>query len=112
MAQQYGSSSGFTVQMEGPFSSSGTSVKMVDINILVDAWKGGESPYSQVVEVSAASVNSRVDLYPSADQIIMMRDQCFAMTAENNEGIVTVYAIGDKPENDMVIQAAITEVVA
>ena len=33
-----------------------------------------------------------------------------ALMAENSEGVVTVYAFGDKPLDDMAIQATLTEV--
>lgn len=113
MAQQYGENSGFTVQLEGPYSGSGgSSAKIVNVTIPADTWKGAESPYSQVVDVDGITANSKVDLTPSAEQITMFRNRCIAMMAENDSGVVTVYAFGDKPEDDLVISATLTEVVA
>ena len=48
-----------------------------------------------------------VNLQLRADQILNT-----AFTAENDGGVVTVKAIGDKPEIDITIQATIMEVVA
>ena len=112
MALQYGAGGSFTVKMEGPYGGSGTSVKLREITLLASAWKGGESPYSQVVAVEGVSVNSKVDLQPSVEQLEIFHDKDLAFSTENNGGVVTVYAIGDKPTNDYTIQVTIIEVVA
>ena len=39
-------------------------------------------------------------------------DKDLAFSTENDGGVVTVFAIGDKPSNDYTIQATIMEVVA
>lgn len=112
MAQQYGTGSNMTVQMEGPFGGGGTAAKLAYITILASAWKGATSPYSQVVDVDDVSVNSMVNLHPSVEQIEIFHDKDLAFTTENDGGIVTVYAIGDKPQNDYTIQVSIMEVIA
>ena len=113
MALQYGAGGAFTVSMAGPFGGSGgAAVKITEVTILADAWKGGESPYSQVVEVEGVSVNSMVNLHPSVEQLEIFHDKDLAFSTENDGGVVTVYAIGDKPTNDYTIQASIMEVVA
>ena len=112
MAQQYGEGGEITVVMEGPFGGNGTAVKLTEITLRASDWKGGESPYSQVVENENVSVNSKVDLQPSVEQLEIFRDMVLAFTTENDGGVVTVYAIGDKPTSDYTIQATIMEVVA
>ena len=112
MAQQYGEGGGITVKMEGPFGSGGASVKLTEVTLLASEWKGGESPYFQVVDVEGVSVNSLVNLQPSVEQLEIFHDKDIAFTTENNGGTVTVFAIGDKPSNDYIIQATIMEVVA
>lgn len=112
MALQYGAGGTITVSMEGPFGGGGTAVKLTEITLLASAWKGGESPYSQVVAVEGVSVNSMVNLQPSVEQLEIFHDKDLAFTTENDAGVVTVYAIGDKPANDYTIQATIMEVVA
>ena len=112
MAQQYGAGGGITVQMAGPYGSSGTSVKLTEVTLFASAWKGGTSPYSQVVAIDDVSVNSMVNLQPSVEQLEIFHDKDIAFTTENDGGIVTVYAIGDKPTNDYTIQATIMEVIA
>ena len=113
MAQQYGEGGGIYVNMEGPFSGGGgTAAKLTNITLLASAWKGAESPYSQVVAVEGVSVNSMVNLQPSVEQLEIFHDKDIAFTTENDGGVVTVFAIGDKPYNDYTIQATIVEVIA
>ena len=113
MAQQYGENSSIYVQMEGPVGGSGgATAKLTNITLLASAWKGAESPYSQVVDVDAVSVNSMVNLQPSVEQLEIFHDKDIAFTTENDGGVVTVFAIGDRPTADYTIQATIVEVVA
>lgn len=112
MALQYGEGGGITVAMEGPFGGSGTAVKLAQVTLPAADWKGAESPYFQVVTVEGVSVNSMVNLQPSVEQLEIFHDKDIAFSTENEDGVVTVYAIGDKPSNDYTIQATIMEVVA
>ena len=112
MAQQYGSSENITVTLEGPFGSGGAAVKLTRIHLSKDGWKGAQSPYSQTVAVEGISIGSMVDLQPAATQLQAFHEMDIAFTAENEEGIVTVYAIGDKPLEDIEFQASLVEVVA
>lgn len=80
------------------------------VTLLADAWVGEESPYSQVVAVEGATENSQVDLTPSVEQLSIFHHKDLAFVTENEDGVVTVYAIGDKPLNDYTIQVTITEV--
>lgn len=113
MALDYGTGGNYSVTMAGPFAGGGgTSAKLTEITLLADSWKGGESPYYQVVEVEGVSVNSMVDLQPSVEQLEIFHEMDVAFTTENDGGVVTVYAIGDKPANDYTIQATIMEVIA
>jgi len=80
------------------------------ITILADNWVGTDSPYSQVVEVAGATKKSQVDLTPSVEQLSVFHKKDLAFVTENEDGVVTVYAVGQKPENDYTIQVTITEV--
>lgn len=115
MAQQYGAGGGISVKMAGPFSGGsggGVSSRVDNINVLASAWKGGESPFSQVVELNSVSIRSKVDLQLSAEQNEITARYGIAFTTENNGGVITVYALGNKPTEDFTIQATITEVIA
>lgn len=80
------------------------------VNILASNWVGTDSPYSQVVEIEGVTENSQVDLTPSVQQLTIFHEKDIAFVTENDGGVVTVYAIGQKPENDYTIQVTITEV--
>jgi hypothetical protein len=67
--------------------------------------------YSQVITVNGVTANSKVDLQPTALQIVELQNADIAFMTENNDGVITVYAIGGKPESDYTMQALITEVV-
>lgn len=95
-------------QMKGP--SGGTAVRLTEVILLASGWVGSESPYSQVVAVENATQYSLVDLQPSVDQLAIFHEKDLAFVAENEDGVITVYAIGDKPANDYTIQATVMEV--
>lgn len=81
-----------------------------EVVLLADNWIGDESPYSQVVEIEGVTENSQVDLTPSVEQLVVFYEKDLAFVTENENGVVTVYAIGQKPQNDYTIQVTITEV--
>lgn len=85
-------------------------VRVAEITLLAANWKGDASPYSQVVAIDGVTPYSQVDLTPSVDQLTIFHNKDLAFVTENEDGTVTVYAIGQKPENDYTIQATIKEV--
>ena len=80
------------------------------VDLYASSWQGEQSPYSQVVSVEGATENSQVDLTPSVEQLSVFYHKDLAFVTENEDGVVTVYAIGQKPANDYTIQVTITEV--
>ncbi len=80
------------------------------IELLSANWQGTSSPYSQVVTVAGATNRSQVDLTPSAEQLSIFHSKDLAFVTENDNGVITVYAFGQKPMNDYTIQATVTEV--
>lgn len=88
-----------------------SSVTVSEVTLLAGNWVGEVSPYSQVVEVDGVTEFSQVDLKPSVEQLTIFYDKDLAFVTENDDGVVTVYAIGDKPQNDYTIQVSITEVI-
>lgn len=111
MVNQYGAGGTMTVQMEGPYGSFGSLVKVVEIVLPVDSWKNAESPFFQNITIDGVSVNSKVDLQLTPEQIASVFTKGFCLTAVNDSGNVIVYAIGNKPTSDITINATITEVV-
>jgi hypothetical protein len=88
----------------------GTSIRIADVTLLASAWEGSDRLWHQVVTIEGTTEYSQVDLTPSAEQLTIFHEKDIAFTTENEDGTVTVFAIGDKPSNDYVIQATITEV--
>lgn len=84
--------------------------KLGYVTLYADRWRGEISPFSQVVEVAGATEHSQVDLTPSVEQLSIFHQKDLAFVTENEDGVVTVFAIGQKPENDYTIQVTITEV--
>lgn len=68
--------------------------------------------YYQVVTVQNAVItpNSKVDLLPDAVQLSIFHEKDLAFVAENEDGVVRVYCVGQVPENSYDINATITEV--
>lgn len=97
------------IQILGSFRPIPT-IRVTDINLLSSAWDGDASPYSQIVSIADITEYSQVDITPSVDQLDIFYDKDLSFVTENENGIVTVYAIGDKPQNDYTVQVTITEV--
>ena len=92
-------------------ASSGPSARIGYVTLLADNWVGEASPYSQVVEIDGVTENSQVDLTPSVEQLAVFYNKDLAFVTENRDGVVTVFAIGQKPQNDYTIQVTLTEVI-
>lgn len=86
--------------------------RVADVILLASEWVGGNNFYSQVVPVYGVTEHTQVDLTPTAEQLAIFHGKDLAFVTENEGGVVTVYAIGDKPMNDYVIQATLTEVLS
>lgn len=91
---------------------SGPTAFVAEVELLAGKWVGKESPYSQVVIIEGVTENSQVDLTPSIEQLVIFYQKDLAFVTENYGGVVTVYAIGEKPLNDYTMQVTVTEVEA
>ena len=81
------------------------------VNLYAANWAGDTSPYSQVVAIAGITKYSKVDLQPSTEQLTIFHQKDLAFVAENENGLVTVFCVGQKPTNDYTIQITVTEVV-
>lgn len=86
------------------------SSRIAYVTLLSSAWEGEENLYSQVVTIDGATKNSQVDLTPSVEQLAVFYNKDLTFVTENENGVITVYAIGQKPQNDYTIQVTLTEV--
>lgn len=86
--------------------------RISEVTLLAANWTGEDNPYAQRVDIEGVTERSQVDLTPSVEQLAVFYDKSLAFVTENEDGVVTVYAIGQKPEHDYTIQVTITEVSA
>ena len=92
-------------------STTSASARLTSIVLPASAWKTeAENLHSQVVAVAGATPYSKVDLLPSVEQLAIFHNKDVAFVTENENSVITVYAIGDKPLLDYTMQAQITEV--
>ncbi len=82
-----------------------------NVTLLASNWVGNSSPYSQVVTIDGVTKYSKIDLQPNAEQLSVFYEKDVAFIAENENGVVTILCIGQKPVNDYIIQATMTEVI-
>ena len=85
-------------------------IRVAEVDLLAANWEGDASPYAQEIVIDGVTPYSQVDLKPDVFQLSEFHNKDLAFVTENDNGIVTVYAIGDKPANDYTIQVSITEV--
>lgn len=81
-----------------------------EVTLLASAWVGEGHLYSQIVNIKGVTQNSKVDLTPNVQQLMVFYEKDLAFVTENEDGVVTVYAIGQKPTDDYTMQVTITEV--
>lgn len=111
MSNTYGESNEISVELDGPYSTDPSNIKMVKITVGADSWKEAASPYTQVVSVDGVSTLSKVDIQLTQEQIAYLGDLGAALVAANSGGVITIYSIGGKPDSDMTVSATITEAV-
>lgn len=87
-----------------------TSSKTSTISLPASGWTTATNAYSQVVTVAGATANSKVDIYPTPEQLIDLQSAGISLVAVNEDGVVTVYALNNKPTSNYSMQVTLTEV--
>ena len=87
-----------------------TKPKAVTIELPADSWTGEGMVYHQTVSVPLVTSNSQVDLRPSPEQLQNLLTSEISLTAANDNGSVTVFAIGGAPTSDYSMQVIVSEV--
>lgn len=87
-----------------------SSARIGEVTLSASKWTGTGHLFSQVVTLNGATENTQVDLTPSVEQLSIFYEKDISFVTENEGGVVTVYAIGQKPQNDYTIQVTMTEV--
>ena len=98
------------VSLENKIDGGAPAARLASVTLQSSQWVGSDSLYSQVVAVDGITEYSKVDLLPSVEQLAIFFNKNVSFVTENEDGVVTVYAIGDKPLLDYTMQAQITEV--
>ena len=83
------------------------------VTLLSANWKGDENLYYQDnVDIEGITITpcSKINLQPSAEQLHIFYDKDLEFVTENEDGNVTIYALGDKPANDYIMQVTVEEV--
>ena len=90
--------------------SGNSASRIVEVHLPSSAWDGADNLHYQVISVEGITEYSKVDLLPSVEQLAVFYNKDVTFVTENEDGVVTVYAIGEKPLLDYTMQAQITEV--
>lgn len=85
-------------------------VPQISVTLSAAAWTGSNNRYSQVVSVPSATAKSQVNLIPSLEQVEIFYEKNITFITENDGTKITVYVIGQKPENNYTMSADIVEV--
>lgn len=96
--------------IEDALEALSASSRITEVYLPSSAWEGNGNLYSQVVRVDGITPYSKVDLLPSVEQLAVFYEKDVTFVTENEDGVVTIYAIGEKPVMDYTMQAQITEV--
>ena len=88
----------------------GTTSRITYINLMSENWQGSDNLYSQIVNIDGITEYSKVDINPSVEQLAVFYKKDVTFVTENEDGVVTVYCIGQKPLDDYTMQVTITEV--
>ena len=83
--------------------------KIRAVSLPLSAWSGGDGTWSQVATIDGVTKKSKIDLQPNASQLLSLQNSETSLVAENSDGVVMVYAIGNLPEVDLEMQATLTE---
>ncbi len=98
------------VQVEGG-GVSAVATRIASITLPASKWvTESGNIHSQVVTIDGTTERSKVDLLPSVEQLAIFHNKDVSFVTENEDGVITVYAVGDKPVLDYTMQVSITEV--
>lgn len=87
--------------------------KATRINLNASDWVMSEDNnlvYSQTVDVAIVTENSQIELRPSPEQLRELLIAEISLMAANDNGTVTVFAIGGAPTSDYSMQIIVSEV--
>ena len=75
------------------------------------SWEGSDNLYYQIVDIKNTTPQSQVDIQLTEEQLKTFREKDIVFVAENHNGTIYIFCVGQKPMNDYTIQATVMEVV-
>ena len=99
-----------TLTINGTTYSLSAVVPSSSVTLLADKWVVDGKGHSQVVEIAGVTPKSKVNLQPTKEQLDEFHDKILAFVTKNDNGVVTIYSVGDKPTGDHTIQITLKEV--
>lgn len=98
-------------------TSGGTQQRIGEVFLPSSAWQTCPEGFRQVVSVvpivgAGVTKQTQVDLTPNPAQVAVFCEKYLTFVAKNNGGVVTAYAIGQKPMHDYTMQVTMSEVAA
>lgn len=84
---------------------------VLSLTLTASGWTGSSSPYKQTVVISGGTLKSKIDLQVNDAAAQQMLDGgTLLLRVDNNNGVFTATAIGEKPTTDLTVQAVRSEV--
>lgn len=88
-------------------------IKPIIASVTLSATWSGAGPYTQVITITGQTITNKtkVDIQPDSTVITaMMNNGIYGLYIENNNGTLTVYSVGGKPNASLTIQVSLVEV--
>ena len=79
------------------------------VTLSAGGWSGSSSPYSQHIAIAGVDGNCKIELLPNKEVVMQLFSAGVALGAENNNGTIVVYALGNRPSTDITMQVAISK---
>ena len=96
---------------QGPKGDTGDAgVTLGSITLAAGGWSGS-GPYAQTAALAGLPAAALVNLQPTAEQLMLLQQQgVTVLTAANQDGVLTVYALGAAPQDELTLQVTVTPV--
>ena len=84
--------------------------KITTVTLSAANWTGSTNPWSQEVTINGLTATCKIDPQLTALQIVELQNEEITLMFQNDNGVATAWAIGNKPTEDYTLQILLTEV--
>jgi hypothetical protein len=84
--------------------------KITTVTLPAANWTGATNPWSQEVTINGLTATCKIDPQLTALQIVELQNEEITLMFQNDNGVATAWAIGNKPTEDYTLQILLTEV--